>query len=100
MGILPPLTTPALKIYIIMRPPKLLISGHLAISQNISPSKGMPPVTDQIHTPTPNSHIADFKHLPFIMKATIVASVIAAIGLSLYWFIWTARYISTENAYV
>lgn len=47
-----------------------------------------------------HGHLLDFKTLPFIMKASIIGSLTAAIGLSLYWFVWTARYISTENAYV
>lgn len=49
---------------------------------------------------TPNNHLVDFKHLPFVMKATIVGSVLVALGLSIYWFIWMTHFISTENAYV
>lgn len=50
--------------------------------------------------PTPNSHIVDFKHLPQLMKATIVGTVVLALGLSAYWFIWNSRHVTTENAYV
>ncbi len=49
---------------------------------------------------TTNQNIIEFKSLPFIMKVTIVGSFSIALGLSIYWFIWNQRYISTENAYV
>ena len=34
------------------------------------------------------------------MQASIVISVSIAVGLALYWFVWSAQYVSTENAYV
>lgn len=49
---------------------------------------------------TPNNHLVDFRNLPMKMKVSIVASVAVALGLSIYWFIWTTHFISTENAYV
>jgi membrane fusion protein (multidrug efflux system) len=68
-------------------------------SDNKNDSHVNHPTQAQALSKMPN-HISDFKHLPFLMKATIITTTALAVFLAIYWFVWSTRHISTENAYV